>query len=367
MKHSEPYFVLLICGLLVLAVLRWCFGPHSHLPRFRVRYLRLRLHLRLHPGRGHASVFELWLRWGRLAAFRRSGRSRPSLPVVAAAGRSPDEHSACGWAGRSTGTGCAVPLEEHLLIDGPAADLQDRACWPASSCTTPARWSSTTTKHDVFQLTSGIRSRLRPGARVQPAAGRRGAVDVPVEPGRTGARTRRRRSAAPTGSRTRSTCPAPRTPRSGPARPPTTCGACSTPPRWRAGTCGWSPGGRWAAPSPPRTILAQAGAGAVGRRAGRAARRGAEDRRDDQDGAVPGAGVHDRPGAGPLRPARRRRRRRGHRGVPRRVRDAVPDRRVRARRQPGRPAVRRHGRRDPLRRRPGRAGHAAAGGWTRRC
>ena len=50
-----------------------------------------------------------------------------------------------------------------------------------------------------------------------------------------------------------------------------------------------------------------------------------------------------------------------------RVRDAVPDRRVRARRQPGRPAVRRDGRRDPLRRRPGRAGHRRAGGWTRRC
>ena len=104
MKHSELYFVLLMSGLLVLAVLRWCFGPHSHLPRFRVRYLRLRLHLRLHPGRGQASVFELWLRWGRLAAFRRSGR----IPPVAAACGSgwPIRGSIrCGWAGRSTGTG----------------------------------------------------------------------------------------------------------------------------------------------------------------------------------------------------------------------------------------------------------------------
>ncbi len=66
--------------LLTLTILQWCFLPHSRLPRFRVRYLRLRLHLRLHPGRGQATSFELWLRWGRLAAFRRSRRSRPSLP-----------------------------------------------------------------------------------------------------------------------------------------------------------------------------------------------------------------------------------------------------------------------------------------------
>ena len=49
------------------------------------------------------------------------------------------------------------------------------------------------------------------------------------------------------------------------------------------------------------------------------------------------------------------------------VRNAVPDRRVRARRQPGRPAVRRDGQRDPLRRRPGSGRHRRAAGWTRRC
>jgi hypothetical protein len=65
--HFMSYFALLVSGLLVLAALRWCLGPHPRLPRFRVRYLRLRLHLRLHPGRGHATVFELWLRWGRMS------------------------------------------------------------------------------------------------------------------------------------------------------------------------------------------------------------------------------------------------------------------------------------------------------------
>ena len=65
---------------------------------------------------------------------------------------------------------------------------------------------------------------------------------------------------------------------------------------------------RWALGSaePAEAILAQAGAERVGCQAGRTALRSAEDRRDDQDGADPGAGVHGRPGPGPLRPARRR-------------------------------------------------------------
>jgi hypothetical protein len=81
-----------VAALLTLAAARWCFGPHSRLPRFRVRYLRLRLHLRLHPGRGHAMAFELWLRWGRFAAFRRSARSRSSLSMWRRA-TGPDQHS----------------------------------------------------------------------------------------------------------------------------------------------------------------------------------------------------------------------------------------------------------------------------------
>jgi hypothetical protein len=30
-------------------------------------------------GRGHASLLQLWLRWGRLASYRESRRTRPSL------------------------------------------------------------------------------------------------------------------------------------------------------------------------------------------------------------------------------------------------------------------------------------------------
>jgi type IV secretion system protein VirD4 len=152
-------FILLISGLLVLGAVRWCFGPHSRLPRFRVRHMRLRLHLRLHPGRGHASVFELWLRWGRLAAFRRSRRIRPSLTVWQ---RMADPRQYSVRLGRAQYRHqLAVPLEEHLLIMAPPRTFKT-ALLASIVLHFPGPVVSTTTKHDVFQLTSGIRSRLGP-------------------------------------------------------------------------------------------------------------------------------------------------------------------------------------------------------------
>ena len=56
-------------GLVLIAV-KWAFLHDRRLPRHRVRYLRIRLRLRLHPDKGHATVAELWWRWGRLAALR---------------------------------------------------------------------------------------------------------------------------------------------------------------------------------------------------------------------------------------------------------------------------------------------------------
>ena len=63
-----------VAGAIVHKVRTW-----GTLPRNRVRHLRFRLHLRRRPGRGFATGFQLWLRWGRLAAWRESGRVRPSL------------------------------------------------------------------------------------------------------------------------------------------------------------------------------------------------------------------------------------------------------------------------------------------------
>ena len=129
-------------------VLRWCFGPHSRLPRFRVRYLRLRLHLRLHPGRGHAT------RVRAVAAVGPAGRVPPLGPIPpVAAGL-----AAAGLPGRAFGAlGRAqyrhrlrVPVEEHMLIMAPPRTGKTGAAGQHHPALSRARCVSTTTKHDVF-------------------------------------------------------------------------------------------------------------------------------------------------------------------------------------------------------------------------
>ena len=76
-------FIALIVSLLVFALLfwlaRWAWWPSRKLPGNRLRHQRIRLHLRLHPGRGHATVVELFWQWSRFASWRLSGTARPSL------------------------------------------------------------------------------------------------------------------------------------------------------------------------------------------------------------------------------------------------------------------------------------------------
>jgi hypothetical protein len=82
------YAIVLAVVLVLAAVFTWAFLPARHLPGNRARHLRIRLHLRLHPGKGFAHAFSLHLRWGRLAALRRSGcapgssRPAPSRPLA---------------------------------------------------------------------------------------------------------------------------------------------------------------------------------------------------------------------------------------------------------------------------------------------
>ena len=159
--NALPTVIILIAVTgVVLTAVKWAFlpsVPYRRLPRHRVRYLRLRLHLRLHPGPGHATVAELWLRWGRFAAFRRSARARRSLsfwqralgPASAYSilvGRAHYRHR------------LHLPVEEHAVVTSPPRG--GKTGWLASVILHyPGPVLSTTTKHDVFELTSGIRAR----------------------------------------------------------------------------------------------------------------------------------------------------------------------------------------------------------------
>ena len=112
-----PDAIAVIVVVLALIVAAWAFLPARHLPAHRARQLRLRLHLRLHPGKGFAHLFSLWVRWGRLAALRRSARIRPSVPLRYRI-TCPGEHSV--FLGRAQYRhGLRVPLEEHLLVMAP--------------------------------------------------------------------------------------------------------------------------------------------------------------------------------------------------------------------------------------------------------
>src|SRR4249919_3586444 len=154
----KPVIVLTAAPLVMFAI-RWAFVPCRRLPGHRVRHQHIRLRLRLHPGRGHATALELWLRWGRFAAFRRSGRTRPSLPAWQRA-RHPREHSIL--LGRAHyGHRLCVPLEEHVLLMAPPRTGKT-ALLADVILHYPGPVISTTTKADVFGLTSGIRARLGP-------------------------------------------------------------------------------------------------------------------------------------------------------------------------------------------------------------
>jgi type IV secretion system protein VirD4 len=157
------YLILIIAGCLVLACLKWAFlpwAPYRRLPRHRVRHLRLRVRLRLHPGRGHATLPELWLRWGKLAAFRRSGPARRSLALWQRLLVPASEYSIL--IGRAhLRHALRLPLEEHAVVTSPPR--AGKTGWLASVILRyPGPVLSTTTKHDMFELTSGIRARRGP-------------------------------------------------------------------------------------------------------------------------------------------------------------------------------------------------------------
>ena len=142
----------------VFAVL-WAFFPSGRVPRWRIRHMRVRVKLRLYPGRGHATLAELGRYWSRRAVYRQSGRARPSL-TAAQRRRHPDAHSIrLGTA--HLGRGLRVPVNQNVVVMSPPQ--AGKTAWLASVILHyPGPVLSTTTKHDVFQLTSGVRARGGP-------------------------------------------------------------------------------------------------------------------------------------------------------------------------------------------------------------
>jgi hypothetical protein len=56
------YAIVLAVVLVLVAFATWAFLPARHLPGNRARHLRIRLHLRLHPGKGFVHILSLHLR-----------------------------------------------------------------------------------------------------------------------------------------------------------------------------------------------------------------------------------------------------------------------------------------------------------------
>ena len=150
---------LLAASGVVLALALAAVLPTRKLAGNRVRVHRLRIRLRLHPGRGHATVFGLWLRWGRFASFRQSRRARPSLSARERLAH-PQEHSV--YIGRAHyGHGVRVPVQEHAAVLGPPRE--GKSGWLAKVIMHyPGSVVSTSSKPDQFMLTSGIRAACGP-------------------------------------------------------------------------------------------------------------------------------------------------------------------------------------------------------------
>jgi len=144
-------------GALLLA--KWCAFPGRTLSRYRVMWMHVRLRLGLRPGPGHATGYHLWLRWGRLAAWRRSKQSRPSLSTFQRYWR-PFSHAVLvGW-----GYGWHrlwVPFEEHILLMAPPRAYKT-ALLAKAIMHWPGAVLATSTKPDLFGLTSGLRARRGP-------------------------------------------------------------------------------------------------------------------------------------------------------------------------------------------------------------
>ena len=155
--------ILAAAAAVLLIAVKWAFLaalPYRRLPRHRVRYLRLRLHLRLHPGARTRDPDRA------VAALGEAGRLTPQ----------PTRPPSLSFWERALGPASAysiligrahyrhklrLPVEEHAVVQSPPR--AGKTGWLASVILHyPGPVISTTTKHDMFELTSAVRARRGP-------------------------------------------------------------------------------------------------------------------------------------------------------------------------------------------------------------
>ena len=153
-REQMAAFIVLV--ILVVLVLFWRVTLSRHGQGWRrVRSIRFRLWLRLRPGRGFASLPELWLRWGRLAALSYGARSRPGLSLAARlTGRTVEFAALLGRA--QYGRRLYAAFELHrLVLAPPRTDKTGMlADWIIRH---PGPVLTTSTRADLHQLTSPSR------------------------------------------------------------------------------------------------------------------------------------------------------------------------------------------------------------------
>jgi type IV secretion system protein VirD4 len=155
--------LLALCFIgLAALVLAASHGLRSHGQRLagnRNLHMKIRVHLRLHPGPGHASGTELLAHWGRLASYREARRTRPGLTHRARL-LSPDEHSVkIGTAHH--GRAIRIPVQENGAIVGPPRSHKS-ALLSAMIIDWPGPVVVTSSKPDMYRLTARIRAERGP-------------------------------------------------------------------------------------------------------------------------------------------------------------------------------------------------------------
>lgn len=160
MKTAIVLLILVLLVLAGLAVLKArTIGERSH-AQDRARRMRWRIRLRMLPGPGFASIFELVVRWSRIRCVISGKRSRPSLPLwarlISPATTYGVRLGRAQWGRRVFGR-----MEDQTLMiapprSGKSGALADRILDHPGPCVV------TTTRADLYDLTAAHRGARGP-------------------------------------------------------------------------------------------------------------------------------------------------------------------------------------------------------------